>query len=160
MKDWIHISHIASCGAGGVRFSLLLSPSPLHSLCKCNRGITQDKALQSRDMKPPFWGIQTYLTWCNQRSEPCWVVYLSHWLLGNWMPWGALSRCSGSKKFFPVTPQLSRWWTQGSVPIFILITFLSSSCDIKQQNWWWAEGLKSSGMFRKHRSDSSLIGKP
>lgn len=95
MKDWIHISHIASCGAGGVCFSLLPAPSPLHSLCKCNRRITQDKALQSRDMMPPFCrdrGIQTYLTWCNQQSELSCVIYLSHWLLGNVTPQGALSR--------------------------------------------------------------------
>lgn len=86
MKDWIHISHIASCGAGGVCFSLLPSPSLLHSLCKCNRRITRDKALHSRDMMPPFCedrGIQTYLTWCNQQSELCCVICLSHWLLGN-----------------------------------------------------------------------------
>lgn len=86
MKDWIHISHIASCGAGGVCFSLLPSPSLLHSLCKCNRRITWDKALQSRNMMPPFCGdrgIQAYLTWCNQQSERCCVIYLSHWLPGN-----------------------------------------------------------------------------
>lgn len=53
MKDWIHISHNASCGAGGVCFSLLHSPSLLHSLCKCNWRITQDKVLQSRDMMTP-----------------------------------------------------------------------------------------------------------
>lgn len=47
-----HVSHAASRGTGGVRFDAQLPPSlppflplsPLHSLCKCNRRITRDKA--------------------------------------------------------------------------------------------------------------------
>ena len=68
---------------------MLPSPPPLHSLCKCNRRITQDNALQSRDMMPPFCeyrGVQTNLTWCNQQNELCCVIYSSHWLEGIWSP--------------------------------------------------------------------------
>lgn len=124
MKDWIHISHIASCGAGGVCFSLLPSPSLLHSLCKCNRRITRDKALQSRDMMPPFCadrGIQIYLTWCNEQNEQRWVIYLSHWLLGNMTPQGVPVRMLRLREILSINTVTRRL---RNTPVLSLLPFI------------------------------------
>lgn len=78
MKDWIHFTRcLLWCRWGALQY--VGSPSHFHSLCKCNRRITQDKAPQSRGAMAPFWegrGVQTCPMWCDHQNGLC---YLSHW---------------------------------------------------------------------------------